>query len=85
MLNYSLKLIIYKPPRDINPQTHHVMRHNPTEPVFLSTPFGDTKIPEPEKKVTFSFTQFEYKGLMIILTLSLLALFELVLHRLRPG
>ena len=36
------------PARETTPQMHHTIKHNPTDPVFVRTPFGDTKIPEPK-------------------------------------
>ena len=33
---------------ETNPPMAHTMRDTPTEPEPFSTPFGDTKIPEPE-------------------------------------
>ena len=45
ILNLSLK---YLPNIDSMPHADQMMRLRPTDPTSSSTPFGDTKIPEPE-------------------------------------
>lgn len=48
-IELTMLLLLCLPNRERIPLAAHTIRLSPTEPVSVSTPFGDIKIPDPEK------------------------------------
>jgi hypothetical protein len=47
-LEETNNLMVYSPNNESKPHATHIMKLNPTEPVRIKRPEGDTKIPDPE-------------------------------------